>query len=47
MQRRLLSFSRDVQQVLVPDSDHYIRFDRPSVMTDAILGELQGQAQAC
>ncbi len=40
-QRRLLSLSTDSKQVLVPNSDHYIQFDQPEVVIDAILGELQ------
>lgn len=44
-QRRLLSLSTDSKQVLVPDSDHYIQFDQPRVVIDAILGELQGRAR--
>jgi len=39
-QRRLLALSTDSKQVLVPDSDHYIQFDRPKVVIDEILGEL-------
>jgi pimeloyl-ACP methyl ester carboxylesterase len=41
-QRRLLSLSSDSQQTLVPKSDHYIQFDQPKVVIDAILGELPG-----
>jgi pimeloyl-ACP methyl ester carboxylesterase len=44
-QRRLLSLSTDSKQVLVPDSDHYIQFDQPRVVIDAILGELQGRVR--
>ena len=44
-QRRLLSLSTDSKQVLVPHSDHYIQFDQPKVVIDAILGELQGRGQ--
>lgn len=44
-QRRLLPLSTDSKQVLVPDSDHYIQFDQPRVVIDAILGELQGRAR--
>jgi pimeloyl-ACP methyl ester carboxylesterase len=40
-QRRLLSLSTDSKQILVPDSDHYIQFDQPKVVIDAIVGELQ------
>ncbi|HUA25493.1 MAG TPA: alpha/beta hydrolase [Steroidobacteraceae bacterium] len=40
-QRRLLSLSTDSKQILVPYSDHYIQFDQPKVVIDAILGELQ------
>lgn len=40
-QRRLLPLSTDSKQVLVPNSDHYIQFDQPKVVIDAILGELQ------
>lgn len=39
-QRGLLSLSMDAKQVLVPDSGHYIQFDRPEVVVDAILSEL-------
>jgi pimeloyl-ACP methyl ester carboxylesterase len=39
-QRRLLSLSTDSKQVLVRDSGHYIQFDRPNVVIDAILSEL-------
>ena len=38
--RRLLSLSRDSRQSLVPKSDHYIQFDQPQVVIDAILGEM-------
>jgi pimeloyl-ACP methyl ester carboxylesterase len=40
-QRRLLSLSTDSKQILVPHSDHYIQFDQPGVVIDAILGEVQ------
>jgi pimeloyl-ACP methyl ester carboxylesterase len=39
-QARLLSLSRNARQVLVPGSGHYIQFDRPEVVINAILGEL-------
>ncbi|HKZ11537.1 MAG TPA: alpha/beta hydrolase [Rhodanobacteraceae bacterium] len=39
-QARLLPLSTDVEQVLVPDSGHYIQLDQPQVVIDAILGEL-------
>lgn len=42
-QRRLLSLSTDSRQVLVPKSDHYIQFDQPKVVIDAILGEMSGR----
>jgi pimeloyl-ACP methyl ester carboxylesterase len=39
-QGRLLSLSTDSKQVLVRGSGHYIQFDKPKVVIDAILGEL-------
>lgn len=39
-QHRLLSLSSNSKQVLVPDSGHYIQFDRPQVVIDAIVSEL-------
>lgn len=39
-QRRLLTLSSDSQQILVPKSDHYIQFEQPQIVIDAILGEL-------
>lgn len=42
-QRRLLSLSKNAKKVPVPDSGHYIQFDQPEVVIDAILAELQGR----
>jgi pimeloyl-ACP methyl ester carboxylesterase len=39
-QRRLLGLSSGARQILVPNSGHYIQFDRPKVVIDAILSEL-------
>ena len=39
-QRRLLSLSSDSRQVLVPKSGHYIQFDQPEIVIDAILSEM-------
>ena len=39
-QRQLLLLSTDAKQILVPNSGHYIQFDRPKIVIDAILGEL-------
>jgi pimeloyl-ACP methyl ester carboxylesterase len=38
--RRLLSLSLNSKQIIVRDSGHYIQFDRPKVVIDAIVGEL-------
>lgn len=43
-QARLLSLSTDAKQVLVPNSGHYIQFDQPQIVIDAILGELAKHA---
>lgn len=42
-QRRLLSLSSNSKQIIVPSSGHYIQFDKPKVVIDAILGELHGR----
>lgn len=44
-QRKLLSLSSDSNQTLVRESSHYIQFDRPKVVIDAILSELPERAQ--
>lgn len=37
---RLLPLSTNAEQVLVPNSSHYIQLDQPQIVIDAILGEL-------
>ncbi len=44
-QRRLLGLSSGASQILVPNSGHYIQFDRPKVVIDAILSELPQRRQ--
>ena len=39
-QHRLLSLSKNARQVFVRGSTHYIQFDKPDVVVDAILDEL-------
>jgi pimeloyl-ACP methyl ester carboxylesterase len=46
-QRRLLSLSSASRQILVPKSGHYIQFDQPKVVIDAILSELPTREAAC
>jgi len=38
-QHRLLSLSKNARQLFVGGSTHYIQFDKPNVVIDAILGE--------
>jgi pimeloyl-ACP methyl ester carboxylesterase len=39
-QRRYLSLSTDSKQTLVPNSGHYIQFDQPQIVLDAIRSEV-------
>jgi pimeloyl-ACP methyl ester carboxylesterase len=40
-QSRYLSLSTDSKQILVPNSGHYIQFDQPQIVLDAIRSEIE------
>jgi pimeloyl-ACP methyl ester carboxylesterase len=40
-QSRYLSLSTNSKQILVPNSGHYIQFDQPEIVLDAIRSEIR------